>query len=170
MPKKIKKVFDEFQLELIDMGYSQELRWTYGKVCRLFGEWAEDHAIDCVSEEAIGAYSLEKPGCWEAAINLPGKDKITLRALRLLNNFFKGEPFEGRTPLKEYRFYTILKDHVHSYLRWCEEEKGYRPTTIRYKFWILCRYDNFLHDKMLDFKNVTIDLNEEFFASDACGN
>lgn len=33
MPKKIKKVFDEFQLELIDMGYSQELRWTYGKVC-----------------------------------------------------------------------------------------------------------------------------------------
>jgi integrase/recombinase XerD len=170
MPKKIKKVIDEFQLELIDMGYSQELCWIYGKVCRLFGEWAEDHAIDCVSEEAIRAYSLEKTGCWEAAINLPGKDRITLRALRLLSNFLKGEPFEGRTPLKEHRFYTLLKDHVHPYLRWCGEEKGCRPTTIQDKFWILCRYDNFLHDKLLDLKDVTIGLNEEFFASDACGN
>lgn len=170
MQKKIKKFIDEFQLELIDMGYSQELRWTYGKVCRLFGEWVDDYTIDSVSEETIRAYSLEKTGCWEAAINLPNKDRITLRVLRMLNNFFKGEPFEGRTPLKEYRFYTILKDHVHSYLRWCEEEKGYRPTTIRYKYWILCRYDNFLHDKMLDLKDVTIELNEEFFASDACGN
>lgn len=170
MPKKIKKVFDEFQLELIDMGYSQEIRWTYGKVCRLFGEWVDDHAIDCVSEEVIRAYSLEKTGRWEAAINLPDRDKITLRALRLLNNFFKGEPFERRTPLKAHRFYTILKDHVHHYLRWCEEEKESRPATIRHKFWILCRYDNFLHDKALDIKDVTIGLNEEFFASDSCGN
>jgi site-specific recombinase XerD len=170
MPQKIKKVIDEFQFELIDMGYSQGVRWTYGKVCRLFGEWADGHAIDCLSEKAIRAYALEKTGCWEAAINLPSKDKITLRALRLLNNFFNGEAFEGRTPLKEHRFYTILKDHVHSYLRWCEEEKGYRPSTIQYKFLILCRYDNFLHDKMLDLENVTIELNEEFFASDACGN
>jgi site-specific recombinase XerD len=170
MPKKIKKVIDEFQLELIDMGYSQYLRWKYGKVCRLFGEWAYYQSIDRVSEEAIRAYALEKTGCWEAAINLPGKDRITLRALRLLNSFFKGEAFEVRTPLKEHRFYTILKDHVHPYLRWCEEEKGYRPSTIRDKSWILCRYDNFLHDKMLDLENVTIGLNEEFFASDACGN
>jgi len=44
------------------MGYSQELRWTYGKVCRLFGEWADDHAIDYVSGEIIRAYSMEKPG------------------------------------------------------------------------------------------------------------
>jgi site-specific recombinase XerD len=170
MLKKIKKVFDEFQLELIDMGYSQELLWSYGKVCRLFGEWVDDHAIGGVSEEAIRAYSLEKTGCWEAAINLPSKDKITLRALRLLNNFFKGEPFEGRAPLKAHQFYTVLKDHVHLYLLWCEEEKGYRPSTIQYKFWILCRYDNFLHDKMMDLKDVSIELNEEFFASDACGN
>jgi len=168
MPKKIKKVIDEFQFELIDMGYSHEIHWKYGKVCRLFGEWAYYQSIDRVSEEAIRAYALEKTGCWEAAINLPKKDRITLRALRLLNNFLKGEPFERRTPLKEYLFYTILKDHVHPYLHWCEEEKGYRPTTIHYKFWILCRYDNFLHDKMLDLKNVTIELNEEFFASDAC--
>lgn len=170
MPKKIKKVIDEFQIELMDMGYSQELRWTYGKVCRLFGEWADDHAIDFMSEDAIRAYSLEKIGCWDAALNLPSKDRITLRALRLLNNFFKGEPFEGRTPLKEHRFYTNLKDHVHSYLRWCDEEKGYRHSTIQYKFWILCRYDNFLHDKILDLKDVTMGLNEEFFSSDACGN
>jgi len=170
MPKKIKKVFDEFQLELIDMGYSQELRWTYGKVCRMFGEWAYHQSIDHMSEEAIRAYALEKTGCWGAAINLPDKDRITLRALRMLNNFFKGEPFEGRTPLKEHRFYTILKDYVHPYLHWCEEEKGYRPSTIQYKSCILCRYDNFLHDRMLDLKNVTIGLNEEFFASDACGN
>ena len=99
MPKKIKKVIDEFQLELIEMGYSQGLRWTYGKVCRLFGEWAYYQSIDRVSEEAIRAYSLEKTGYWEAAINLPSKDRITLRALRLLSNFLKGEPFEGRTPL-----------------------------------------------------------------------
>jgi len=170
MQKKIKKVIDEFQLELTDMGYSQELCWTYGKVCRLFGEWADDHAIDCVSEVAIRAYSLEKIGCWDAAINLPSKDRITLRALRLLNSFFKGEPFEVRIPLKEHRFYTILKDHVHPYMLWCEEEKGYRPSTIQNKFWILCRYDNFLHDKILDLKDVTIGLNEEFFSSDACGN
>ena len=170
MLKKIKKVIDEFQLELIDMGYSQELCWTYGKVCRLFGEWADSQAIDFVSEEAIRTYSLEKTGCWEAAINLPDKDKITLRALRLLYNFFKGEPFEGRTPLKAHQFYTMLKDHVHPYLCWCEEEKGYRPSTVQYKFWIFCRYDNFLHDKILDIKDVTIDLNEEFFSSDACGN
>jgi integrase/recombinase XerD len=170
MPKKIKKVIDEFQFELIDMGYSHEIRWKYGKVCRLFGEWAYYQSIDRVSEEVIRAYALEKTGCWEAAINLPKKDRITLRALRLLCNFLKGEPFERRTPLKEYRFYTILKDHVHPYLHWCEEEKGYRPTTIHYKFWILCRYDNFLHDKMLDLKNVTIELNEEFFASDVCGH
>jgi integrase/recombinase XerD len=170
MPKKIKKVIDEFQFELIDMGYSQELRWKYGKVCRLFGEWAYYQSIDRVSEEAIRAYALEKTGRWEAAINLPSKDRITLRALRLLNSFFKGEAFEVRTPLQEHRFYTILKDYVHPYLRWCEEEKGYRPSTIRDKFWILCRYDNFLYDKMLDLENVTIGLNEEFFASDACGN
>ncbi len=170
MQKKIKKVIDEFQLELIDMGYNQGLRWTYGKVCRLFGEWADDHTIDCVSEKSIRDYSLEKIGCWEAAINLPRKGRKTLRALRMLNDFSKGEPFEGRTPLKEYRFYTILKDHVHQYLRWCEEDKGYRPHTIQYKFSILCRYDNFLHDKILDLKDVTIGLNEEFFASDACGN
>jgi integrase/recombinase XerD len=170
MPKKIKKVIDEFQLELIDMGYSQGLRWTYGKVCRLFFEWAYYQSIDRVSEEVIRTYSLEKTGYCEAAINLPSKDRITLRALRLLSNFLNGEPFEGRTPLKEHRFYTILKDHVYPYLRWCEEEKGYRPTTIQYKFWILCRYDNFLHDKMLDIKNVTIELNEEFFSSDACGH
>lgn len=170
MSKKIRKVIDEFQLELIDMGYSQELRRTYGKVCHLFGEWAYCQSFDRVSEEAIRTYALEKTGYWEAAINLPKKDRITLRALRLLNNFFKGEPFERRTPLKEHRFYTILKDHVHPYLCWCEEEKGCRPTTIRDKFCILCRYDNFLHDKMLDLKNVTIELNEEFFASDACGH
>jgi len=170
MSKKIRKVIDEFQLELIDMGYSQELRRTYGRVCRLFGEWTQYQSFDCVSEEAIRAYALEKTGCWEAAINLPKKDRITLRALRLLNNFFKGEPFERRTPLKEHRFYTILKDHVHPYLRWCEEEKECRPSTIRDKFSMLCRYDNFLHDKMLDLKDVTIELNEEFFASDACGH
>ena len=170
MQKKIKNFLDEFQLELIEKGYGQGLRWSYGKVCRLFGEWADDHSINCVSEEVIRAYSLEKTGRWEAAINLPDKDKTTLRALRLLNNFFKGEPFEGRTPLKAHRFHTILKDHVHAYLRWCEEEKGYRPSTIRGKYWILCRYDNFIHDKMLDIKNVSVELNEEFFASDACGS
>jgi len=170
MPKKIKKFIDEFQLELIDMSYSQELRWTYDRVFCLFGEWANYQSIDRVSEEAIRAYAMEKTGCWEAAINLPKKDRITLRALRLLSNFLKGEPFERRTPLKEYRFYTILKDHLHTYLVWCEEEKGYRPTTIQYKFSILCRYDNFLHDKMLDLKDVTIELNEEFFASDTCGH
>jgi integrase/recombinase XerD len=170
MPKKIKKVIDEFQLELIDMDYSQGIRWTYGKVCRLFCEWAYYQSIDRVSEEAIRAYALEKIGCWEAAINLPSKERITLRVLRLLSNFLKGEPFEGRTPLKEHQFYTILKDHVYPYLRWCEEEKGYRTTTIQNKFWILCRYDNFLHEKMLDIKNVTIELNEEFFTSDACGH
>lgn len=170
MPKKIKEVFDEFQLELVDMGYSQEVCRTYRKVCRLFGEWAVDHAIECVSEETIRAYSLEKIGCWEAAINLPDKDRISLRALRLLNSFFKGEPFEGRTPLKAHNFYTILKDHVYPYLRWCEEEKGNRPATVQNKFWILCRYDNFLHGKILDIKDVTIESNEEFFASEACGN
>ncbi len=170
MPKKIKKVIDEFQLELIDMGYSNNVRWRYGKVCRLFSQWAYRQSIDRISEKVIRTYTLEKTGCWEAAINLPDKDRITLRALRLLSNFLNGEPFEGRTPLKEHQFYTILKDHVHPYLRWCEEEKGHRPTTIQYKFWILCRYDNFLHDKMLDLKDVTIGLNEEFFASDVCGN
>jgi len=168
MSKKIRKVIDEFQLELIDMGYSHELCRTYGEVCHLFGEWAYYQRLDRVSEEAIRAYALEKTGYWDAAINLPKKDRITLRALRLLNNFFKGEPFERRTPLKEYRFYTILKDHAHTYLLWCEEEKGYRPSTIQDKLWILCQYDNFLHDKMLDIKDVTIELNEEFFASDAC--
>jgi len=170
MSKKIKKVIDEFQSELIDMGYSQEIRLKYGRVYRYFGEWAYYQSIDRVSEEALRAYALEKTGCWEAALNLPKKDRITLRALRLLNNYLKGEPFERRTPLKEYRFYTILKDHVHPYLRWCEEEKGCRHTTIQYRFSILCRYDNFLHDKMMDIKDVTIELNEEFFASDACGN
>lgn len=170
MQKKIKKVLDEFQLELIDMGYSQGARWTYSKVCRLFGCWADEHAIGCVSEKAIRAYSLEKTGCWEAAINLPDEYRITLRALRMLKNFIKGEPFEGRTPLKAHRFYTTLKDHVHPYLLWCEDVKGYRASTIRYKFWILCRYDNFIHYKALDINDVTIELNEEFFASGACGN
>lgn len=170
MQKKIKKVLDEFQLELIDMGYSQGVRWSYSKVCRLFGYWADEHAIDCVSEKAIRAYSLEKTGCWESAINLPDKYRLTLRTLRLLNNFIQGEAFEGRTPLKAHQFYTILKDHVHSYLRWCEEVRGYRSSTIRYKFRILSRYDNFIHDKISDIHDVTIELNEEFFASDACGN
>lgn len=170
MSKKIRKVIDEFQLELIDMGYSHEIRLKYGRVYRYFGEWAYYQSIDRVSEEAIRAYALEKTGYWEAAINLPSKDRITLRALRLLCNFLKGEPFERRTPLKEYRFYTILKDHVHPYLHWCEEEKGCRHTTIQYRFSILCRYDNFLHDKMMDIKDVTIELNEEFFASDVCGH
>jgi len=170
MSKKIKKVIDDFQSELIDMGYSHEIRLKYGRVYRYFGEWAYYQSIDRVSEEAIRTYALEKTGCWEAAINLPSKDRITLRALRLLCNFLKGEPFERRTPLKEYRFYTILQDHVHPYLHWCEEEKGCRHTTIQYRFSILCRYDNFLHDKMMDIKDVTIELNEEFFASDACGH
>ena len=115
MSKKIKKVIDEFQLELIDMGYSNNVRWRYGKVCRLFSQWAYCQSIDRVSEKAIRAYALEKTGCWEAAINLPDKDRITLRTLRLLSNFLNGEPFEGRTPLKEHQFYTILKDHVHPY-------------------------------------------------------
>lgn len=170
MQKKIKKVLDEFQLELIDMEYSLGVRWTYSKVCRLFGYWADEHAVDCVSEEVIRAYSLEKTGYWEAAINLPDKYRITLRVLRMLNNFIKGESFEGRTPLKAHRFYTTLKDHVHPYLRWCEDVKGYRSSTIQCKFWILCRYDNFIHDKTLDIHDVTIELNEEFFASEACGN
>lgn len=170
MPKKIKKVIDEFQLELLDMGYSQYTRMAYGRVCRLFGEWADDHVIDCICEEAIRAYSLERTGCWEAALNLPAKDRVILRALRLLNNFIKGDVFEGRTPLKEYRFYTSIKDHIHPFLCWCEEVKGYRPSTIQYKFWILCRYDNFLHNKALDIRDVNIGLNEEFFDSDACGN
>jgi hypothetical protein len=83
MSKKIRKVIDEFQLELIDMGYSQELRRAYGKVCHLFGEWAYCQSFDRVSEEAIRAYALEKTGCWEAARNLPKKARITLRALVL---------------------------------------------------------------------------------------
>lgn len=136
----------------------------------LFVEWAASQAIEYISEDILKKYAIEKVGYWEAASNLPDRDREKLRALRMLCCFMKHEPFECRIPLLEHRFYTLLKNYIQLYLQWCENERGYRPTTIKSRQWILCRYDNFLYEKKLDINDVSVDINEEFFSSDACGN
>lgn len=161
----IKIKMDEFLADIENKGFNQDIRWRYGKICRLFAEWASQQHISDVSEESLRRYAIKIVGYWEAARNLPEQKRLTLMVLRRWNNFLRGMPYEYRVPAKDYHFSTDIGNWIEPYLDWCNQFLLRRPQTIVGKRRILFRLDEYLSSEGLKVTDIRIGNIDKFFIS-----
>lgn len=151
------------------MGFHKDILWKYGKVCRLFSEWAMERHYNDVSEEILRQYAIEHIGYWEVARNLSYGKRITLMILRRWMCFIKGLPYEYRIPAIHYQFNTEIGLRIDDYLNWCRQHLFRRPATIISKRSILFRLDQYLFSNGIALKDLRADLADKYFMDLALG-
>ena len=161
----IKTKMVEFLADIENKGFNQNVLWKYGKICRIFSNWAEKHHIIDVSEETLREYAMQTIGYWNYARNLPYQKRMTLMVLRRWNNFLIGMPYEYRIPAVEYHFLTKIAIWIDSYLDWRKQYKMSRPNTIDYKKRILFKFDQFLFEEKIPVSEIRIDIMEKYFST-----
>lgn len=160
----IEQTVERFRQELEERGYSKNVRWQYGKVCRELIMWCKERGIDTFSIETVREYSIQTYGKWDAAFKLPYHKKMAIRTLRLLSQSYMGVDFESRTPIVYNIFHTDISNFTEAYSEWCHEERHLRDSSICYRLRQLSIYDNFLHISNLMLEDISLELNEKYFS------
>lgn len=166
---ELESLVSTYLLELRERGYCPGSLWKYGKICRLFTQWCKDRSIYSMTEETARRYCTETIGSFVCDHHMDYQQRYTIRVIRMLLTYQEHGDFEIRTPRKEYIFKTSLAKIVELYFSYCSEKCHLASGSIRDRRSALYRYDTYLHERGLELADVSVELFEQFTASDLCG-
>jgi site-specific recombinase XerD len=128
-------------------------------------QWMESHYYTDFSE-AIGFQYCDKTlGTHILVDRLTHKERIRLRAVRMLTSYQKDGDFEFRAPRVERIFYGQTGNDMSLYLSYLRNIQHLSESTLKNKEQYLYEFFNYLEKYPLTLDNLSIVIMENFFSS-----
>jgi site-specific recombinase XerD len=128
-------------------------------------QWMESHYYTDFSEAIGFQYCDETLGTHILADRLTHKNRIRLRAVRMLTSYQKDGDFEFRTPRIERIFYGQTGNDMSLYLSYLRNIQRLSESTLRNKEQYLYEFFNYLEKRSLTLGDLSIEIMEDFFRS-----
>ncbi|MCM3363963.1 tyrosine-type recombinase/integrase [Niallia sp. Sow4_A1] len=128
-------------------------------------QWMKEHQHTDFSESIGFAYCDEVFGDHILTKIVNKKDRVRLRAVRMLISYQKDGDFEFRTPRVERIFDGEIGKIIESYLSYASNVLHLSDETIRNKKQYLYEFHMFLNGRSLVLEELNVDIVENFFKS-----
>lgn len=163
----VKELIVLCESELISREYANMYRWKIRTEWDKLTQWMEEHAYAEFSETIGYAYCDEVIGDHILTKNMNEKERIKLRAIRMLISYQRDGDFEFRTPRVERIFRGEIGKIMESYLSHDRNVLLLADETIKNKELYLFEFHTFLHSRLLSLDDLNVDTVEDFFVSKA---
>ena len=149
--------------ELSYRGYTKQITNCYKNHWNQLAEWMKSRQISEFSHDIADRYLDDKIGTHLFSRGMAERDRLHLRAIRMLISYQKDGDFEFRSPMAEYTFKSDYKKQMLDFL----DNAGVMlhradNTVLRYKI-TLRKFDRFLTAKKLNLLDIGIDDLEAYF-------
>lgn len=125
--------------------------------------WMELHNYMDFYESVGFQYCDETLGTHIFVDRLTHRERIQLRAVRMLTSYQKDGDFEFRTPRVEKNFYGNTGEEMHLYLSYLRNVQHLSENTISNKRQYLYEFFCYLEQHSLTLDNLSIEVMEDFF-------
>lgn len=165
MVMNFKKLVALCEDELISREYASmhylKIKAEWGRL----NQWMEEHQYTDFSEPIGFAYCDEVFGDHILTENINSKNRIRLRAVRMLISYQKYGDFEFRTPSVERIFSGTIGEIIELYLSYTRNVLSLSNETLKNKKQYLYEFYVFLNERGLSLEDLNVDIVEGFFAS-----
>lgn len=162
---KISEVIEAYFAELIDRDYYKGTIKDYSRGCRAIQRWWKENGLEEFNEENAERFCDEVIGTRYLSPSLTSEEKRRLRVVRMLLSIHRNEDFENYTPPAKKALKTELGEFFDKYVLWCTESLKLAPNTIDTHVRVVRRYDAFLYEKGIHFKEATTSTFEDFITA-----
>ncbi len=164
MDKDVRLLIDLCIRELEYRGYSEKRREQFLVAWYDLMGWMEFQGHICFSEGVALQYCDETFG-GHILSSIGKRDRVSLRAVRMLISFQKNGEFEFRTPRVEKKFVGELGELMKDYLEYLRDSVGLSENTISNKQRYLAAFNNYLDANSLRLTDVDFDVIARFYES-----
>lgn len=157
------ELVDLCSAELHDRGYSLEYIEKVRDEWNDLRQWMNKRGFSEFSEEIGDHYSDEKLGFHLLPPGATQKQKIRLRAIRLLISYQLKGDFEFRSPSRTLYFQGDIGGICEEYLLYCEIVLHLAAATLNNKKFYLLQFNSYFHEKELPLNQISMDEMNQFF-------
>lgn len=156
-------LMNECRKELEEMGYSDRYCIRIYNEWRRVNEWLRKNSIDHFDESAGFRYCDEVFGTHILKEGMKTKEKVKLRAVRMIISFQKNKEFEFRSPRVEEQFSGPSSEAINTYIDYITDVQCLSYKTVTNKRHYLYKLNCFLNVRNLAPDELSIELLESFF-------
>jgi len=154
--------------ELSYRGYNKRFVNCYTNHWNQLAEWMKARQISEFSNDTADRYLDDKIGTHLFNRGMAERDKLHLRAIRMLISYQKDGDFELRSPMAEYTFKSNYQKQMLDFLDFAGVMLNRANTTVSSYKITLRKFDRFLTLRKLNLSNIGIDELEVYFKEN-CG-
>lgn len=154
--------------ELSYRGYHKRFVNCYKNHWNQLAEWMKARQISEFSNDTADRYLDDKIGTHLFNRGMTERDKLHLRAIRMLISYQKDGDFELHSPMAEYTFKSNYQKQMLDFLDFAGVMLNRANTTVSSYKITLRKFDRFLTLRKLNLSNIGIDELEVYFKEN-CG-